>query len=292
MVELWNSAEIYCTFPHEDGSAELTVSLLRTSRLAKDQKTGPITCHDWLGVNVVPLEKVEDYADKLPPEWVEHKGFLMPIYEDEALWLQLKSLFPYPFAVRIAAGNICAVSGLPWSRTVQQGVRRELDGQTVVLQNYVVVPGQGWIDGFRENAETKTVRQFVAPPLAKDRTMRSEHFGKSESSDLQIEIFPLRERVWEKMMAEQRKIWLKERRLGGSKLVSNLLYEQRSDARLSEEIHQDTRPLTDYDLEDSVNVFVHLLTPDDWNSVTGQHVPYRNVLEPPHIDEDDIWIYE
>lgn len=84
---------------------------------------------------------------------------MLPIYQAEAIWISFESNFDdtrraaYPFAVKIAAGKICAVSGEEWSEGLRSGEP----------QNYVVLPDQPWLDGFA--VERDVIRQFVAMPL-------------------------------------------------------------------------------------------------------------------------------
>ena len=79
----------------------------------------------------------------------------MPMYQSEALWIRFSAR--YPCAVKIAAGKINAVSGEAWTA--------ELQDET---QDYVVVPGQPWLDGF--SVGEGLIRQFVAMPLGASTT--------------------------------------------------------------------------------------------------------------------------
>ena len=74
----------------------------------------------------------------------------MPMDQSEALWISFSA--SYPFAVKIAAEKINAVSGAAWTA--------ELHSEP---QDDVVVPGQPWLDGFSVGAGL--IRQFVAMPL-------------------------------------------------------------------------------------------------------------------------------
>lgn len=67
------------------------------------------------------------------------------------MWLKFSSKFHYPFAVKIAAGKVNAVTGETWSNGL---IKRP--------QDYVVVPNQPWLDGFC--VQKGLVRQFVATP--------------------------------------------------------------------------------------------------------------------------------
>ena len=75
---------------------------------------------------------------------------MMPMYQSEALWIRFSA--HYPFAVKIAAGKINAVSGEAWTTELQSEP-----------QNYLVVPEQPWLDGFSVGAGL--IRRFVAMPL-------------------------------------------------------------------------------------------------------------------------------
>ena len=70
--------------------------------------------------------------------------------QSEALWISFSAR--YPFAVKIAAEKINAVSGEAWTAEVHSEP-----------QDYVVVPGQPWLDGFSVGAGL--IRPFVALPL-------------------------------------------------------------------------------------------------------------------------------
>jgi hypothetical protein len=74
----------------------------------------------------------------------------MPMYQSAALWIRFSTR--YPFAVKVAAGKINAVTGDPWSRDLQADP-----------QNYLVLPEQPWLDGFA--VRKGVIRQFVAMPL-------------------------------------------------------------------------------------------------------------------------------
>ena len=74
----------------------------------------------------------------------------MPMDQSEALWISFSA--SYPFAVKIAAGKINAVSGAAWTVELQSEP-----------QDYVVVPGQPWLDGF--SLGEGLIRPFVALPL-------------------------------------------------------------------------------------------------------------------------------
>ena len=90
----------------------------------------------------------------------------MPMYQSEALWLDLTSIqkfgdVEYPIAVKIGTGKICAVSGDSWSSTLNRDP-----------QDYVVVPEQPWLDGY--NVEKGKIKQFVAAPMGHGYTVEEQ----------------------------------------------------------------------------------------------------------------------
>jgi hypothetical protein len=85
----------------------------RTLRIPDDGKIYPLPA----GFGRFPLRHVDDYKDTVPAPWTERGGVLMPMYQSEALWIRFSTR--YPFAVKVAAGKINAVTGDPWSRDLQ-----------------------------------------------------------------------------------------------------------------------------------------------------------------------------
>ena len=124
----------------------LQIDFQRTLRIPDDGKIYPLPA----GFGRFPLRHVDDYKDTLPAPWIERGGVLMPMYQSEALWIRFSTR--YPFAVKVAAGKINAVTGDPWSRDLQADP-----------QNYLVLPEQPWLDGFA--VRKGVIRQFVAMPL-------------------------------------------------------------------------------------------------------------------------------
>ncbi|MGN1208980.1 MAG: hypothetical protein ACI4SV_01655, partial [Duodenibacillus sp.] len=242
MLELSDGITLNFTFPRVHETCILDVTLMRTKRLPENNEVPCTTSHGApQGLPRFPLEHVEDYADKLPPEWVRHEGLLMPMHEDEALCLHMNSCFEYPFAVKVAAGKICAVSGFAWIQGLQQGIRREPDGRIMTLQNYIVVPGQQWLDGFYDTPKSNTVRQFVAEPLGQGRTVEEKRTGKAKYGGLQIQVFPLRGDVWEKLLEEKAR-QMQKVPVGPAPLhMRNRPYGLGTGARLSQGVIQDKR---------------------------------------------------
>lgn len=132
MIELQND-QLRISFPDVHHRARLSIEFQRTLRIPDDGKEYPLPP----GLDRFPLRHVDDFARFVPPTWVKHGGVMFPMYQAEAMWVNFKSETKYPFAVRIATGKTCAVSGAGWSNGLEQNGTND-------KQNYVVVPRQPW----------------------------------------------------------------------------------------------------------------------------------------------------
>ena len=166
---------------HED--AELAIEFQRTLRIPDDNREHYLPP----GLGEFPLSRVDDYPDNLPDRWAEHGGVFIPMYQAEALWINFRG--DYPMAVKIAAGKVNAVTGEAWS-----------EGLSDVQQDYLVVPGQPWLDGFC--VEKGLIRQFVAMPLGEGYTAEEQLTGEVEHGGLQIAVYPMKRSKYEEMHRE------------------------------------------------------------------------------------------
>jgi hypothetical protein len=149
-----------------------SVSFQRTLRIPADGRVYPLPP----GLGALPIHRVEDYLDRVPAEWREQGGVLIPMYQREALWLGFDGAFWKPNAVKIGVGRINAVSGEPWD------VR--LHGEP---QDYLVCPDQPWLDGI--NAGSGVIRQFIAMPLGLGYTVEAQVTGVEEYGGIQILVY-------------------------------------------------------------------------------------------------------
>jgi hypothetical protein len=119
---------------------------------------------------------VAEFADRVPAAWRERAGFLAPLYQREALWLQFEAAPWKPNAVTVAVGGVDALTGAPWD-----------DGLRADPQNYLVCPDQPWLDGI--NSGDGTVRQFVAVDLGAGDTVEEQLTGAAELGGLQLHVY-------------------------------------------------------------------------------------------------------
>lgn len=122
---------------------------------------GRLRFGEWLVVSFHRTLRVPGQGGpyKLPPglglfaiKAIADERFIVPVHSREAVWIGFSAAPWKPNAVKVVAGGINAVSGLP-------------DDGTALLQpqNYMVCPDQPWLDGC--NVGGGVVRQFVAKKL-------------------------------------------------------------------------------------------------------------------------------
>jgi len=253
---------------HED--AALRIDLQRTLRIPNDEREHPLPP----GLGRFPLLHVDDHRQRVPESWVRHGGVMLPMYQAEAMWLNFRSPTGYPFAVKVATGKINALSGEPWS----DGIHRD-------PQDYMVVPGQPWLDGFC--VERGVIRQFVASPLGAGDTVEEQLTGEAEHGGLQIVVYPLKKEVWKRMQRERMQV----RRDGlFSVMEEDACYAMPSispdmglaaGGRMRQEIYEDEHDFSDWDLRASSRCFVHIANSLAWKGITGKRPP----TEPPTAED-------
>jgi hypothetical protein len=233
------------------------------------------------GVGRFPLRHVDDFAESVPAEWVQRGGVLMPMYQSEALWVGFVNA--YPVAIKIAAGKVNAVSGGSW----QAALQRE-------PQDYVVSPGQPWLDGFAI-AEGE-VRQFVAMPLGGGYSAEEQLSGIAEFGGIQLQVIPMKARkyfeskllpklprqladVITKEVFARRRIF--DTAVYGRACMKDDWYDGAmglgAGGRIWQQIYKDPHAAEDWDLEQSGRCFVHLCNALQWRDITGErppHVPF------------------
>ncbi len=148
------------------------ISFHRTLRIPEDGRDYPLPA----GLGRFPIHRVEDYAEKVPANWLKEGGFFIPLYQKEALFLQLEAPSWHPTIAKICVGRINAITGKPFSETLSRG-----------HQDYVVIPNQKWLDGI--SSGEGLVRQFVAMPLGKGYTIESQITDEEKFGGFQFVVF-------------------------------------------------------------------------------------------------------
>lgn len=271
MIELIGD-RLSFSFPEVHPQARLAIQFQRTLRIPDDGSNYPLPP----GLGAFPLQHVDDHAKNVPSSWLQRGGIMFPMYQSEALWLNFEPDYlhdhaaRYPFAIKVATGKQCAVSGEAW----QEGLYRK-------PQNYMVVPDQPWLDGYV--VAKGIIRQFVAMPLGSGYTAEEQLTGKAEHGGLQIAVYPMQREAFERRFPKV------ERRMGStrSRGSSEMLFGMVEPACLSspdmglapggsmeQQIYKDPYKRKEWNQETTSRCFVHLCNSLVWESITGSSPPH------------------
>lgn len=248
------------------------IDFQRTLRIPDDETTYYLPP----GLGRFPLRHVEDFAGRVPKSWLERGGVVMPMYQAEALWLNFSG--GYPFAIKIAAGKINAVSGESW----KPGLNRK-------PQDYVVTPEQPWLDGFA--VEKGVIRQFVATPLGAGYSVEEQLSGKAEFGGMQIQAVPmkaarffdleLKARLPKRLADILGELVTSDRDVATMSLSMSCCEDAGmglgAGGRMKQQIFEDPYKAEDWDLEHTSRCFVHLCDALMWREITGENPPQTPV---------------
>ena len=240
-------------FPEVHGHAHCSIEFQRTLRIPDDGRDYPLPP----GLGRFPLRHLDDYAARLPEAWRARGGAIAPMHQAEALWISFES--HYPFAVKVATGKICAVSGDPWVNHLNRDP-----------QDYVVLPEQPWLDGYC--VEKGVIRQFVAMPLGEGYTVEEQLTGAAVHGGLQLVVYPMKAKHYERLF---------ERRHYAPQAMQAPMAMEESGmglapgGRMKQEIYDDEFRFDAWDLRHSSRCFVSLVNTTQWMAITGERPPTR-----------------
>jgi hypothetical protein len=240
-------------FPQVHEAAVLRIELERTLRIPDDNREHFLPP----GLGRFPLSHIDDHAQNVPDAWVRRGGVLMPMYQAEAMWIFFRATNGYPMAIKIAAGKIDAVSGKPWA-----------EGLHPRPQDYVVAPGQPWLDGFCVGKGT--IRQFVAMPLGEGYTAEEQLTGAAEHGGLQIMVYPMKAAPAEEMM-RNRLTSFNEQYFACR--VDTSAMGLGAGGLMKQEIFRDPHGLDKWETSVSSRCFVHIVNSLQYRTITGQNPP-------------------
>jgi hypothetical protein len=260
MIEL-NKDRLVISFPDLHRDARMTIEFQRTLRIPDDGKAYALPP----GLGNFPLRHVDDAAERVPEDWLEHGGVMLPMYQAEALWLNFSSWFmgrgsAYPFAVKIAAGKINAITGEPW----KNGLNRD-------PQDYLVVPEQPWLDGYC--VEKGVIRQFVAMPLGSGYSAEEQITGVAEHGGVQIVAYPMKREAYERLSKDRARYAEAGEFTKLFSVGSPGSMGLAAGGRMRQKIYDDSYSFEDWDLGHASRCFVHIANSMVWRSITGKAPP-------------------
>jgi hypothetical protein len=259
MIELRND-KLDFRFPEVHEDASCSIDFKRTLRIPDDNNPYPLPP----GLGQFPVMHIDDYASKLPDDWVSHGGVFIPMYQSEALWINFHGY--YPCAVKVAAGKINAVDGSSWTKELSTSD-----------QDYAVITKQPWLDGF--NVSEGYIRQFVAMPLGEGYTAEEQITGKAEHGGLQVIVYPMKRGHYEEMVKKKPKAVSVSscdeyfdipafRRQESMGLAPGGLMRQK--------IYDDPHGVDVWDQENGVRCFIHIVNSAVYTDITGTAPPHKS----------------
>ncbi|MCI0491212.1 MAG: hypothetical protein L0229_31870 [Blastocatellia bacterium] len=235
----------------------LSLDFQRTLRIPDDGGAYPLPP----GLGAFPVCKVADYKERVPPDWVEHGGVFIPMYQREALWINFRSRQWKPNAVKVAVGKVNAVSGKPWN----QKLLRE-------TEDYLVCPPQPWLDGI--NAGEGFIRQFVAMPLGMGYTVEAQVTGEERFGGIQMIVYEPKPGRFpdQPPPVVTGALWVAEATVGMAAPASAEMGIA-AGGKMKQHIYPDPHGLDTWDQENYSRVYVHIVNSMAFREITG--------LEPP-----------
>jgi hypothetical protein len=258
MIELRKDRLVF-SFPEVHPEAVLEIGFQRTLRIPDDDREYFLPP----GLGRFPLRHVDDHSQSVPRRWLDHGGVMLPMYQSEAMWLNFEAAHveghatDYPFAIKLAAGKVNAVTGEGWSADLQPDP-----------QDYVVAPEQPWLDGFC--VEKGIVRQFVAMPLGSGYSAEEQITGEAEHGGLQIMVFPMKREAFDRRFPRRR---VRHRSVEHMACMAAPDMALAPGGKMRQEIYDDPYGIYDWETHHFSRCFVHIANSLVWRAITGQNPP-------------------
>lgn len=233
-----------------------SVALQRTLRVPDDGGSYPLPP----GLGALPVYRVEDYPDRVPPALRERGGYFVPLWEREALWLNFTAAWWKPNAVKVGVGGVNAITGEPWA----SGLRAD-------PQDYLVCPEQPWLDGIR-TAEG-TVRQFVAVALGAGDTVEEQLTGAAEVGGVQIQVFEPKPGRFPDEPPPDAGPRLESIAWEGLELHDDTGMGLAAGGQIEQKIYPDPYGVETWDEASWTEAFVHVLPAEHVRAITGEAPP-------------------
>lgn len=166
----------------------------------------------------------------------------------------------YPFAVKIAAGKVNAVTGGEWSNDLVKDP-----------QHYIVVPDQPWLDGFC--VRNGLIRQFIAMPLGQGYTAEEQISGAAEHGGIQIIVYPMKRERYEEILKRSTRVFDAAVCYGPAAACEPASMGLAPGGLMRQEIYEDEYGYDAWDMSKSSRCFVHILNSAQWTIATGKPVP-------------------
>ncbi len=272
----------------------LTVRFHRTLRLPDDGRSYPLPP----SLGTFPVCRVADFADRVPEGWRANGGVFLPMHQREAMWLSFHGTALDPVALKIAAGMRNALTGEAWDERLAE----DRD------QDYIVAPGQPWLDGF--NSGEGVIRQFIAMPLGMGYTAEGQLSGEEKFGGIQLLAFPALPGRAAPPAPPQRVYQSSEHSLADGPHASSphasadhvITYSAlpapgaemglAAGGRMEQDIHPDPHGADAWDVARSARVFVHIVDAGLYEQITGTPAPATPISAKTYTEHGLPWFAE
>lgn len=228
------------------------VSLQRTLRIPNDGRIYPLPP----GLGVFPVFKTTDYSNYISSSWIHENNFFIPMYQREALWLGFTAATWKPNAIKVAVGRVNAISGGSDSEFLCSDP-----------QNYMVCPGQPWLDGI--NSGRRSIRQFVAMPLGLGYTVEGNITGGEKYGAIQIKVFEPKAGLFPDQPPKiKEKGPIRSAGLGNASTMGLA-----AGGKMKQKIYPDPYRVDAWDTDNFTEVIVHIVNSRDFQQISGQECP-------------------
>lgn len=234
---------------------DFALNFQRTIRIPDDGKVYPLPP----GLGQFPILRVADYADKVPPDWLEHEGSVfIPLYQREALWVSFQAAIPH--AVKIGVGRINAVNGKTWSDSLSK-------------EDYMVTPPQPWLDGI--NVGKGLIRQFVAMPLGMGYTVEGQVTGEEVFGGVQIVVVAPKAGKFERRgsMMDMMMLPFSPMAAPQSAKSRGVSMGLGAGGQMKQKVYPDPHGIDTWDSENTGRVNVYLVNSVAYSEITGKEAP-------------------
>jgi hypothetical protein len=238
---------------------DLQVEFCRTLRIPDDGDKYDLPA----SLGTFPIYKVSDYADKVPKSWNEHGGVFIPMYQSEALFIEFYAMKSWqPVIAKVATGKVNAITGEEWHQYL-------LDDK----QDYVVVPPQKWLDGYKTSKHT--VRQFVAVPLGQGLTIESQLANQEKFGGIQIIVYKPHEDCFEFIESGDDFVPLKSVVPDSSEPMLDMGIG--AGGKIKQKVYEDEYGVETWDENHYGRIFVHIVNSQMFKQITGLEPPTKPI---------------
>lgn len=239
----------------------LAVTFHRTLRVPADGRRYPLPA----GLGTLPVFAVAGLEAGRRPVGMGVDDVLVPLHQQEALWIGIHAAAWRPNVLKVAVGGINAVSGRP-----------ETGGLSTQPQDYLVCPPQLWLDGV--NTGPETVRQFVASRIGEGKSVESALTGREKVGGLQLTAFEPISAAFPDAPAPppQTDVGARMRSFGRQTQKMGIA----AGGEIDQKIYPDQYGLATWDQDSSTTTVVHLVEASDFVALTG-----GPILESPITEE-------